>query len=164
MNIINNLHNELTEFIDKNIAISDYCNYSGEPDNILRLAEIDEVTDKQLELFCEYHRKSFQRVVKKSNNAIAGWTVKNKKDKFLPIIITVTENHDNFQYSLFIESIYQGKTIISAIRYIDEECVFDSLESNIESKTVNELISKTFEIIKIRFKNIILDGDDTNDN
>jgi hypothetical protein len=151
MNIINNLHNELTEFIDKNIAISDYCNYNGEPDNILRLAEIEIVNDTQLELFCEYHRKLFQREVKKSNNAIAGWTVKNKKDKFLPIIITVTENHDNFQNSILMESLYQGNTAIAAIRYIDEECVFNSFESNIESKTVNELLSKTFEIIKIRF-------------
>lgn len=164
MNIINNLYSELTEFIDKNTAISDYCNYIGEPDNIFKLTEIEIVNDTQLELFCEYHRKSFQREVRKPNNAIAGWTVKNKKDKFLPIIITVTENHDNFQYSLFIESIYQGNTAIATIKCIDEECVFDSFESNIESKTVNELISKTFEIIKIRFKNMILDGDDTNDN
>lgn len=137
------LTDELNEFVDKVIAESNYTDYNGIPDSYLKLANIENTDSILLDL--EYHRKYFEKKTE-INGAIAGWNVKNDKDKFLNIPMEICSNRD------YISMVgwYQNKTISCAGKIEDNEFIFEETISEIESKTVDNMLQKVINLIQIR--------------
>ena len=141
---------DLEELENRVIAESNFTDYSGNPTALLILENI-EYEDNSLYLNCEYHRQTFQKTVTFKSGAKSAWTVKNKNDKFLLINIqvTFTENY------VHIHSVYEGKEI-ETIGQIDENTIeWSTINSEIESQTVNDILTKTFSLLQIRISNII---------
>ena len=148
---------DLEELENRVIAESNFTDYNGFPTACLVLENI-EYEDNSLYLNCEYHRNTFQRTVTFKNGAKAGWSVNNRQDRFLLINIQVTY----IENSVYIHSVYEGKEI-ETIGQIDENTVeWNTINSEIESQTVNDLLAKTFSLLQIRINNLIeeFEGDE----
>lgn len=148
---------DLEELENRVIAESNFTDYNGNPTACLVLENIEH-EDNSLYLNCEYHRQTFQKTVTFKSGAKSGWTVKNKKDKFLLINIQVTFTEN----SVNIHSVYEGKEI-ETNGQIDENTIeWNAINSEIESKTVNDLLAKTFSLLQIHISNVYeeYEGDD----
>lgn len=148
------LEDELNEFVNKMIEESNYKDNLGNPDSYLKLASVE--LDDNLYLVLEYHRKYFERKTK-IRNAVAGWNVRNTKDKFLSIPVEISVIDD----SITIDARYRDKSISSVGTIEEDEIIFeDEISTEIESKTVDNMLQKVFNLIKIRanlsFNNYLL--------
>lgn len=148
MNILELLTEELKEFIDKIIASSNYTDYNGNPIAEIYLDSIEIDTVIHLNLY--YYRKYFQKIVH-INNAVAGWSVENKRNTYLYIPMEITQVGN----SICIDSWYQGKTLYTIGIVEDNEINFNSIQNDIESKTVSDLLSKIISLIEIRIQDIL---------
>lgn len=148
---------DLEELENRVIAESNFTDYNGNPTACLVLENIEH-EDNSLYLNCEYHRQTFQKTVTFKSGAKSGWTVKNKNDKFLLINIqlTFTENSVN------IHSVYEGKEIETTGQMDENIIEWNTVHSEIESKTVSDLLAKTFSLLQIRIDDIMeeYEGDD----
>ena len=148
---------DLEELENRVIAESNFKDYSGYPTACLVLENID-YEDNSLYLNCEYHRNTFQRTVTFKSGAKSSWTVKNKNDKFLLINIQVTFTEN----SVHIRSVYEGKEIETNGQIDENTMEWNTVNSEIESKTVSDLLAKTFSLLQIRINNLIeeFEGDE----
>ena len=148
---------DLEELENRVIAESNFTDYNGNPTACLILENIEH-EDNSLYLNCEYHRQTFQKTITFKSGAKSGWTVKNKKDKFLLINIqlTFTENSVN------IHSVYEGKEIETNGQMDENIIEWNTVHSEIESKTVSDLLAKTFSLLQIHISNVYeeYEGDD----
>lgn len=143
------LNLDLEELENRVIAESNFTDYNGNPIACLILENIEH-EDNSLYLNCEYHRDTFQRTVTFKSGATSGWTVKNKKDKFLLINIQVTFTEN----SVNIHSVYEGKEIETTGHSDENTIEWSTINSEIESKTVNDLLTKTIDMLQIHISDI----------